>query len=174
MPALFSGAAVMNAAMASTSAVSTIAAADQLGPQWSGLPNTAGVVGTGVGALALSRVMSRCGRRAGLLLGYVAAMAGATVAAAAVAGTSPAYLSCGMLLLGLGNAAAQLSRYVAAELYPPRRHGFAIGTVVWAGTLGAVGGPLLLDPSARPADFIYDNFMITANVVHAAHRAGAL
>jgi MFS family permease len=151
MPALFTGAAVMNAAMASTSAVSTIAAADQLGPEWSGLPNTAAIVGTGIGALALSRLMNRWGRRAGLLLGYLAATAGAAIAAAATAGTSPAYLICGMLLLGLGNAAAQLSRYVAAELYPPHRHGFAIGTVVWAGTLGAVGGPLLLDTSARLA-----------------------
>src|SRR5919199_1128410 len=90
MPALFTGVAVMNAAMASASAVSTIAAADQLGPQWSGLPNAAGVIGTGVGALALSRVMTRWGRRAGLLLGYLVATAGAVVA---VAGTAPAYLS---------------------------------------------------------------------------------
>jgi MFS family permease len=151
MPALFTSAALINAAMASASAVSTIVAADRLGARWSGLPNTAAIIGTGVGALALTRVMNRWGRRAGLLLGYLAAMAGGFVAALAVAGAAVAYLSCGMLLLGLGNAGAQLSRYVAAELYPPQRHGFAIGAVVWAGTFGAVGGPLLLAPSARLA-----------------------
>jgi MFS family permease len=151
MPALFAGVALLNAAMAASSAVSTIVASDQIGPQWSALPNTAGIVGTGLGALALSRMMTRWGRRAGLVLGYLAAVVGASVAAFAVAGDAPALLSCGMLLIGLGNAGAQLSRYVATELYPPQRHGFALGAVVWAGTLGAVGGPLLLNPSARLA-----------------------
>jgi MFS family permease len=148
MPALFVGASLINAAMAAASAVSTIAAADRLGAAWSGLPNTAGIVGTGVGALALTAVMNQWGRRAGLLLGYLAAAAGGAVAALAV-GRSVAFLGCGMLLLGLGNAGAQLSRYVAAELYPPPRRGFAIGAVVWAGSVGAVAGPLLLAQSAR-------------------------
>jgi MFS family permease len=147
MPPLFIGAALINAAMAASSAVSTIVAADRLGASWSGLPNTAGIVGTGVGALALTGVMNRWGRRSGLLLGYLAATVGGAVAALAI-GRSMALLGCGMLLLGLGNAGAQLSRYVAAELYPPGRHGFAIGAVVWAGTVGAVGGPLLLAPSS--------------------------
>jgi GDP-L-fucose synthase len=38
-------------------------------------------------------------------------------------------------------------------------------------TAGTVGG--IVANSTRPADFIYDNLMMTANVVHAAHRAGA-
>jgi GDP-L-fucose synthase len=38
-------------------------------------------------------------------------------------------------------------------------------------TAGTVGG--IVANSTRPADFIYDNVMMTANVVHAAHRAGA-
>ncbi len=41
-----------------------------------------------------------------------------------------------------------LSRYAAAELYPVRRRGFAISSVIWAATIGAVGGPLLLAPSS--------------------------
>jgi MFS family permease len=158
MPALFAGAAMMNAAMAAASAVSTIVAADELGPAWGAVPNTAGIVGTGIGALALTRVMNRWGRRAGLILGYVVAAAGAAIAATAVAagdGVLPPVvppdgdLTFGMLLLGLGNAGAQLSRYAAAELYPAGRRGFAIGVVIWAGTIGAVGGPLLLAPSSR-------------------------
>jgi MFS family permease len=151
MPALFTGAALINAAMATASAVSTIAAADELGTAWGGVPATAGIVGTGIGAAALTRVMSRWGRRAGLVLGYLAAAAGATVAAGAVAADHIIDLSFGMLLLGLGNAGAQLSRYAAAELYPPARRGFAIGMVIWAGTVGAVGGPLLLAVSSRVA-----------------------
>jgi MFS family permease len=151
MPALFAGAALINAAMAAASAVSTIAAADELGPAWAGVPNTAGIVGTGIGAVALTHVMSRWGRRVGLVLGYLTAAAGAAIAAVAVAGDHIVDLSFGMLLLGLGNAGGQLSRYAAAELYPAPRRGYAIGMVMWAGTVGAVGGPLLLAPSSRVA-----------------------
>jgi MFS family permease len=151
MPALFAGTALINAAMATTSAVATIVAADRLGAGWGGLPNVAAVAGTGLGALALTVVMSRRGRRTGLVLGSLAATAGATLAALAVARNDVALLSLGMLLLGLGNAGAALSRYVAAELYPPQRHGFAIGMLTWAGTVGAVGGPLLLGPAAVAA-----------------------
>ena len=149
MPALFAGAAMMNAAMAAASAVSTLAAADELGPAWGAVPNTAGIVGTGIGAVALTRVMNRWGRRTGLVLGYVAAAAGAAIAATGVAAGHLGDLTFGMLLLGIGNAGAQLSRYAAAELYPAGRRGSAIGVVIWAGTIGAVGGPLLLAPSSR-------------------------
>lgn len=151
MTALFCGAALMNAAMAVASAVSTIVAGDRLGVRWAAVPNSAGIVGTGIGALALTRLMSRRGRRTGLAFGYLASACGAAVAVAAVAGDSVAALTAGMLLLGLGNAGAQLSRYAAAELYPSGRRGFAIGTVVWAGAVGAVGGPLLLSTSGEAA-----------------------
>jgi MFS family permease len=60
-----------------------------------------------------------------------------------------------MLLIGLGNAAALLSRYAAAEHHPVGRHGFAIGVVVWAGALGAVGGPLLLGWLALADAFLF-------------------
>lgn len=150
--ALFASAALMNAAMASASAVSTLVAADALGPGWGGVPNTAGVAGTGLGAIAMSRMMSRHGRRRGLVCGYSAALAGAVLTVAAAAGHSMIGLISGMAMLGLGNAGAQLSRYAAADLYPPHRRGMAIGAVVWAGTAGAVGGPLLLMPAQRAAE----------------------
>jgi MFS family permease len=151
MTALFTGVALMNAAMAVASAASTIVAAERLGTGWGGVPSTAGIVGTGIGALAQTAVMSRRGRRAGLTLGYVSAALGAGLTVAAMAFNDIVGLSVGMLLIGLGNAGAQLSRYAAAELYPAPRRGVAIGTVVWAGTVGAVGGPLLLLSSSQVA-----------------------
>ncbi len=147
MTALFAGAALMNAAMATASAAATLVAGDRLGMRWGAVPNTAAIVGTGAGALALTWLMGRYGRRAGLTCGYLLSAAGAALAAAGVAAGDVLALTAGMLLLGLGNAGAQLTRYAAAELYPPGRRGFAIGTVVWAGAAGAVGGPLLLSPS---------------------------
>ncbi len=152
MAALFAGTALMNGAMAAASAVSTIVAADRLGTAWGGVPNTAAIAGTGIGALALTRLMVRRGRRAGLTSGYITAAAGGALAVAAVARGDVPGLIAGMMLLGFGNAGAQLSRYAAAELYPARRRGFAIGMVVWAATVGAVGGPLLLAPSSAAAD----------------------
>ena len=151
LAALFTSAALMNAAMAAASAVSTLVAADAMGTAWAGLPNTAGVAGTGAGAVVLSRLMSRFGRRCGLLVGYAAALEGALLAAAAVPGGNIALLVAGMALLGIGNSGAQLSRYAAADLYPPERRGVAIGSVIWAGTTGAVSGPLLMMPAQNAA-----------------------
>lgn len=39
--------------------------------------------------------------------------------------------------------------------------------ILAAATVGGIG-----DNKARPADFLYDNLMIEANVIHAAHEAG--
>ncbi|MFI0448468.1 MFS transporter [Actinomadura sp. 6N118] len=149
MLALCSGSVMMNAAMAVSSATSTLVAGDRLGAGWGGVPNTAGIVGTGVGALLLTALMNR---RTALVVGYVVAALGACLGVIAVANDDVLGLSVGMLLLGLGNAGAQLSRYGAAELYPPGRRGTAISIVVWSAAIGAVGGPLLMDPSGNVAD----------------------
>ncbi|MGP3931201.1 MFS transporter [Nonomuraea sp. KM88] len=151
MAALCSGTALMNAAMAVASAAGTLVAGDRLGAGWAGVPVTAGIVGTGAGALVLTRLTDRAGRRAALVTGYVAAAAGACLAVAGVVAGDMIGLTAGMLLLGLGNAGAQLSRYAAAELHPAARRGFAIGVVVWSAAIGAVGGPLLLDVSGDTA-----------------------
>jgi MFS family permease len=150
MVALFVSSALMTAAMAEASAVATLVAADQLSTSLAALPNTAAVAGTGAGALTLSRLMRRRGRRRGLLTGYVVACLGALLATAAVARHDIAWLVAGMALLGVGNAGGQLSRYAAADLCPDRP-GAAIGAVVWAGTVGAVGGPLLMMPAQHAA-----------------------
>src|SRR5215469_10637402 len=146
MIGLFVSSVLMTAAMAEASAVATLVAADRLSTSLAALPNTGSVAGTGIGALTLSRIMRRWGRRCGLLTGYGDACTGALVATAAVSGHEVGLLIAGMTLLGVGNAGALLSRYAAADLYPDRT-GSAIGAVVWAGTVGAVGGPLLMMPA---------------------------
>src|SRR6185312_13756322 len=142
MTAIVVAAALMNAAMAVASGVGTIVAADRLGLAWGGVAATAGI--TGIGALALTRLTVRRGRGRALALGYLVGAVGAVVATGGAVTDDVAALLIGMLLLGAGNAAAQLSRYAAAELHTEDRRGRAIGAVVWAGAVGAVGGPLLL------------------------------
>ena len=143
IPVLLS-AAVMTAAMGVASAVSTVLIADQLSPAVAGLPNTAGVLGTAIGAVVIGRLTTRVGRAQALQLGYAVAVAGAALTVLAAVGAQVALLFAGMLLLGAGNAAALLSRYAAADAATPARRAAAMSTVVWASTAGAVGGPLLL------------------------------
>jgi MFS family permease len=120
-------------------------------PALAGTPAAAVVLGAALGATSLAWVMSLRGRRIGLSLGYLVGVTGALVAVAAiVAGQLPLLLA-GSLLIGFGNSSNQLSRYAAADLYPPDRRASAIGTVVWAATVGAVVGPNLVSPSGSLA-----------------------
>ncbi|MEV6769603.1 MFS transporter [Nocardia sp. NPDC051030] len=141
--ALFLGAASMSLAMVTASTMGTLVAAEALSPAWSGLPSAAAVLGTAIGAAVLTAVMARRGRRAGLVTGYAIGTLGGLLAV--LSSATVWLLIAGMVLLGVGNAAAQLSRYAAADLRPGRP-GALLSVVVWAGTVGAVGGPLLLAP----------------------------
>jgi MFS family permease len=79
------------------------------------------------------------------------AVLGALVAIGGIVAVSLPIVLLGCLAVGFGNSSNQLSRYAAADLYPPDRRGSAIGTVVWAATVGAVIGPNLVDPSGGVA-----------------------
>jgi MFS family permease len=126
--------------------VATIVAKDLAGSAlWSGTPGAAVVVGAAIGATLLSRLMVRRGRRTGLAMGYVIGLGGAVVATAAVIWGSLPLLLVGTALIGFGNSSNQLSRYVAADLFPRERRASAIGLVVWGATFGAVVGPNLID-----------------------------
>ena len=140
-------AAFMNAAMIAASAVSTILVSDRLSPGLAGLPNTAAVLGTAAGALAVGRWTDRLGRAQALRIGYGVAVAGAALTVLTAIGAHVALLFVGMLLVGVGNAAALLSRYAAADAVPAARRASAMSAVVWAGTVGAVAGPFLMAPS---------------------------
>ncbi|MFL6126038.1 MFS transporter [Actinophytocola sp.] len=151
MRSLFAAVAAMNTAMAGASTAATLVAAEAAGAGWSGVPNAAGVLGTALGTLTAGNLISRYGSRKTLRGLYGTAVVGASVAFAAVVSATLPVLLIGMFLLGLGNGAAQLSRYLAAELVPAHRKGFALSMIVWAGTVGAVLGPTLMAPGARLA-----------------------
>lgn len=151
MGALFASVALMNIAMSGASTAATLIAAELGGARASGLPNAAGIIGTAVGALSIGSLMGRVGRRRALMITYGVATGGAIIATlGAVAGMLEAMMV-GMALLGLGNGGAQLSRYVAAELYPAARKGTALSAIVWSGTVGAIVGPALIAPAADGA-----------------------
>ncbi|MEV6265748.1 MFS transporter [Kribbella sp. NPDC051936] len=147
-------AALMNAAMVAASAVSTILTADELGSSLAGVPNTAGVLGTAAGAIAVGRWTTRLGRAHALRLGYGVGVAGAALTVVAAVGAPVGLLVAGMFLLGAGNAASLLSRYAAGEAVPEARRASAMSAVVWASTAGASGGPFLMAPSQSFASWL--------------------
>jgi MFS family permease len=134
--------------------VSTIVAQDLAGTSaLSGAPGAAVVAGAALGATLLSRLMVRSGRRTGLAAGYAVGVVGAALATVAIVARSMPLLLLGTLLVGFGNASNQLSRYAAADMFPVHRRASALGTVVWAATIGAILGPNLVGPSGTLAEW---------------------
>ncbi len=120
---------------------------------WAGLASASITVGTALSSSALSSYMSRAGRRPGLVLGYVLAAVGGFVAA--FGGQTlliVAYLA-GLMLFGIGQGSTGLARYAAADLASDEDRGKAIGLVVFASTVGAVGGPALSGIAASFGEF---------------------
>jgi len=152
---LVGGVALGSTGHIATITVSTIVAEDIAGTSaLSGAPGAAVVAGAALGATLLSQLMVGRGRRTGLAAGYAVGVAGAAVATIAIVARSMPLLLLGMLLIGFGNASNQLSRYAAADMFPSHRQASALGTVVWAATVGAVVGPNLVGPSGAVAEWL--------------------
>jgi MFS family permease len=145
---LFSGVAISRTGYIVAITMTTLVAKDMLGSATlAGLPGAISVLGTALGGNRLSALMDRIGRRRGLSVGYGILAVGAVGAAIATALGSFPLLVIAMAVFGTGASADNLARYAAADVYPAHRRGSAIAFVVWAGTIGSVAGPSLLDPS---------------------------
>ena len=108
-----------------------------------GLPAAAAVLGTAIAATPLALRSKRRGRRSGVLIGYLIAMVGASVAL--VAGQAGVFwlFVLASALFGVGNASNLQNRFTAADLAAEDRRAREISMVVWVGTVGAVVGPAL-------------------------------
>ncbi|HUF47393.1 MAG TPA: MFS transporter [Vicinamibacterales bacterium] len=148
--ALFAGVAASSTGYTVIVAILPLAAEDLLGSvRWSGLPSSLATTGVAVGSAVLAGLTIRRGRRVALVTGYAAAALAAGVAALAAAAGAFLPLLAANFVLGGGYAANRLSRYAAADLYPPLHRSAAIGWNVWAATVGSVVGPLLLGATGR-------------------------
>ena len=119
---------------------------------WSGLPGAAAILGTAAGTAGLSAVMSRRGRRPGLVLGWTVGALGAVAAILAIQSASLPLFITAMVILGIGHGANQLARFAAADPHPMARRGTILSLVVWAGTVGAIVGPNVLEPTGAFAE----------------------
>jgi MFS family permease len=95
------------------------------------------------GAALIGRWMDRVGRRPGLILSYVLVGAAAAAAALSIRAGSFAGLMASTIPFGVALGGANLGRGAVADMYPAERRGRAVGILLAAGTIGAVGSPLL-------------------------------
>jgi MFS family permease len=109
----------------------------------SGLVQTSQVLGAAVASYLLARLMSRRGRRTGLVTGYLIGGSGSLLAVAGGVAESMTLLLIGAAMLGATSAANNSSRYAATDLAAAGSRARALSTVVWASTIGAVAGPNL-------------------------------
>jgi len=96
------------------------------------------------GGLLVGRWMDRSGRRPGLVAGYLLVGGAGIVAAASIAAGSTFGLLASAVPFGLGLGAANLARGAVADMYAPQSRGRAVGLLLAASTVGAVGSPQLV------------------------------
>jgi len=119
-----------------------------------GMPSTVMTFTQSVLAYMFGIYMGRFGRRMGLTTAYTFGLISAVVGAVAV------YFSIFPLLLlsaagmGVTRAGADMSRFAAGELYPEQQRARMIGRIVFAGTIGAILGPLLVGPGGQLATLL--------------------
>ena len=116
-----------------------------------GIPAALVMVGRAIGPIPIARLMDIYGRRPAIAGGYALGASGGLIAALAIAAGSYLLLLVGAVLLGVARSSGDMSRYVAAEIFPPEQRGRVIGVMVFAATAGAVGGPLLVVFTMSPA-----------------------
>lgn len=117
----------------------------------SGLAQTFAVTGAALMAIPLARLTARGGRRLAVGVGYSIAALGAFMA---VAGGTMRWLPLmllGTMCAGAGSAAAYQLRFAAVDLSLPEHRGRDLSIVMWAGTVGSVVGPNLLEWSGANA-----------------------
>lgn len=144
-----------------TFTVSSLAVLEMVDSErFGGLPTMSVTIGTALSAKILSGYMVGRGRRPGLVLGFVVAACGLSFAAVGVQRSSLTIFLVGLTLFGVGQGTANLARFAAADLAKPENRAKSISLIVFASTIGAVGGPLLIAPAERLASSFEDGTLI--------------
>ncbi|MDV8148159.1 MFS transporter [Arthrobacter sp. B10-11] len=132
-----------------TVAIGSLLAVDLSGSSvWAGSVATVMTLAAALSALPLASLAERRGRRAGLVTGLAAALAGMVCIVGSVVSGTFALLLLGTAGVGVGTASSLQSRFAAVDLADDEHRGRALSAVVWAITIGAVAGPNLIQPGA--------------------------
>ncbi len=131
--------------MGQTLSVGALLATDLSGsPGWSGMAATLATLGAASASVPLAKLATVSGRSWSLAIGaWVAAVGAGTIIFSAVIRSFPLLLL-GIFLIGVGTAVNLQARFAATDLSTTRTRATDLSLVVWATTLGAVGGPNLV------------------------------
>jgi len=144
---LFTGNAIGSTAYIGIATIGALIAEELTGSTaLSGLPSTTGTIGVAAGAAGLSWMSYRKGRRPTFTVGYLIALVGSVLTVVSIVTGNFALVLVGMLAIGFGRSVGQLSRYAAGDLRNDERRASAISLVIWASTIGAIVGPLMIGP----------------------------
>ena len=141
------------AGLAAGVTVGALLAQDMLGDDsLSGLPVALFTLGSALAALVIGRITQRSGRRLGLGLGFAVGGIGAAGVVIAAVGDNITLLLIALFIYGAGTASNLQARYAGADLALPMRRGTAVSIAMVATTVGAGGGPNLVEPMGRFAE----------------------
>lgn len=100
------------------------------------VPTAAYLLSSAFAAPVWGVLMDRIGRRNAISTGLMIGILGNILVLVAIQATSIPFVIAGLMLMGVTNAATQLSRFAAAEVNPPHQRGRAISAVVLGGVIG--------------------------------------
>ncbi|NND01672.1 MAG: MFS transporter [Acidimicrobiia bacterium] len=143
---LFLSSAFVRTGFIAAVTVAALVAEDLLGSvALSGMPAAAATIGVAVGTTPVAALMAARGRRIGIAGSLVLGVVGAAMAVVAIGvGSFPLFVL-SLFVVGVGSSGDRLSRYAAADISTSDQRALAIAIVVWAGTIGSVVGPALLE-----------------------------
>jgi MFS family permease len=114
---------------------------------------SASLAGLTVGLFGVSRflvsypigqITDRFGRNPGILFGQGLALVGTVVTGIAMLMNSALWLTLGMIVFTMGVSAGQQLRVAAADMYPPRMRGLALGFIATGSLVGVALSPLVM------------------------------
>ncbi|MCY4073278.1 MAG: MFS transporter [Chloroflexi bacterium] len=121
------------------------------GDSTAGMPTTVVTFSHSIMAYAFGIYMGRFGRRLGLSTAYAFGALGGVLGTIAVLNGNFLLLLLSSACMGSARAGAQMSRFVVGEMFPAEKRAQMIGRIVFAGTIGAIFGPALIEPGTRLA-----------------------
>jgi MFS family permease len=119
-----------------------------------GFPSTTMTLMQALTALPFGILMGRVGRRIGLTIGYGISWLAVILGLVAVINGWFMLLLLASALLGIGRAGTDMGRFAVGDMFPQEERGGMIGRIVFAGIMGAIFGPLLINPGTALADYL--------------------
>ena len=95
-------------------------------------------------AYPIGHIADNYGRRPGIMLGLILALAGAVVTGLSMQVQSIWVLITGLLIFSMGMSGAQQLRVAATDMFLPNRRAEALGYVAWGSLFGLVLSPMIV------------------------------